>query len=310
MMIPSPAVSVLATCLALAAVHLAMLPRKPVVLVRDREAPAPDCQWRFDRYVPSDWEAQWTAGVAELQRDVCAHTDSAKAAAWVERMDDAVLSHFHFTHSCSGERVVQPVEPLVGLTRHPYFCLRGDAFVVNKSYMVPAAALVSRSTGRFFYFDFGASLYDQGGGGSSQQWVVETYARVNWDGIWAWEGEQHGPADVWRRIPKRLHPVYHWYNTLAEETDPLVFINAVAAVSDYVVLKIDIDNSPVETAMMRRLLESPRTLALIDELYFEHHVDVQPMWPFWGRVPGTELADTYRLFSELRNRGVVAHSWV
>ena len=302
MMMPFAA-TFLAMCVVLAAMYLLVLPRRGLV-------PAQGCEWRFERYEPSAWEANWTAGVAGLQADVCARTDSAAAAAWVERLDDAVLSHFYFVNSCSGERLVQRVEPLAGLTRHPYFCLRGPEYVVDKAYLVPAAALVSASTGRFFYFDFGASVFDGGEGGSSQQWVVQRYAGVVWDGIWAWGAKEHTPADVWRRIPTRLHPVYHWYNILALYSDPVVFINAVADVSDYVVLKIDIDNSAVETAMVRRLLQSPDTLARVDELYFEHHVDVEPMWPYWGRVPGTELADTYRLFAELRHRGVVAHSWV
>jgi len=312
---PSPLLHALAAvaylavaCIVLYASHLPLKQTHTLYL----PALLDNCTWIFHEYLPSPWEMEWTSGVASLQADVCGHTDPEKSRAWIEDRDDAVLSHFRFTNSCTSDHIMMvPIEPLVGLTRHPYFCLRGEAYLVDKSYMLPAQALAKAPTARHLLFDVGASLYDEGSGGASQRWIVEQYPG-EWDGIWAWEATPLAPADVWHRIPAHLRPVYHWYNipVNADGNDPLRFIRAVATRADFVVLKIDIDNSPLENAIMAKLLASDDTLALVDELYFEHHVDVAPMWPYWGRIPGTSLADTYALFGELRRRGVVAHSWV
>lgn len=119
--------------------------------------------------------------------------------------------------------------------------------------------------------------------------------------------------DVWQRVPGRLKPIYHWYNvpvTTEPGDNPLDFIVQMTTVDDYVVVKLDIDNSSLETRLMHIMLGSRDVMSRVDELYFEHHIDVGPMRKYWGAVPGTSLADTYRLFAELRLRGVAAHSWV
>ena len=272
--------------------------------------PVNNCTWLFDKYIPSAWETEWTTQVSSLQSDVCGNTHAEKSKAWIEQHADDVLSHFRFTDSCVSKRsMLIAIEPLVGLTRHPYYCLHGEAYLVNKNYMFPATGLANAS--RHLFFDVGASLYDEGAGGASQKWLIEQYPNT-WDGIWGWEAAPLNPVDVWRRIPASLWPVYHWYNVPVDGdgNNPLRFIRAMATRADFVVLKIDIDNSLLENAIMRELLGSTETMELVDELYFEHHVDVAPMWPYWGRIPGTSLADTYKLFGELRRRGVVAHSWV
>jgi hypothetical protein len=111
-----------------------------------------------------------------------------------------------------------------------------------------------------------------------------------------------------------LKPVYHWYNTpvnpaFNHSDNALEYIAKVAKPEDWVVLKIDIDNSPVEMELLERILHDTQISSLIDELYFEHHVNVGPMLPYWGRNP-LKLSDTYLLFHRLRNLGVFAHSWV
>ena len=170
---------------------------------------------------------------------------------------------------------------------------------------------------RSFYFDMGASLFNSGGGGPSQSWLCETYALrgVQWTGIFAWEAEHLDPVRVWSEIPGPLHPIYHWYNVPVnpEPEHPdnaLRHLRAVARPEDFVVVKLDIDNTIVESALMAQILSDPALMGLIDELYFEHHVDTPPMYPYWGALPGSTLADTYAIFTTLRKRGVLAHSWV
>lgn len=92
-------------------------------------------------------------------------------------------------------------------------------------------------------------------------------------------------------------------------------------------VKLDIDNNPVETALVRQLLDDPEALARVDEFFWEHHVWGSPLQKTrvdlfgtknigWGQHMPTRgardstLRDSYRIFTELRERGVRAHAWV
>ena len=76
-------------------------------------------------------------------------------------------------------------------------------------------------------------------------------------------------------------------------------------------LKLDIDTTPVEEALVGQILASDELLGLVDEFYFEHHVNTRPMHPSWRTQSAPQtLADTYRIFAALRAKGVVAHAWV
>jgi hypothetical protein len=55
-----------------------------------------------------------------------------------------------------------------------------------------------------------------------------------------------------------------------------------------VLFKLDIDNFGVEAEIVRQLLASPETMALIDEFIWEHHVDFQPMIKHWCLLSGRE----------------------
>ena len=51
-------------------------------------------------------------------------------------------------------------------------------------------------------------------------------------------------------------------------------------------------------------------MALIDDFYWEHHVNFQPMVKYWatGRSART-MNDSIAMFAGLREAGVRAHSW-
>jgi hypothetical protein len=105
---------------------------------------------------------------------------------------------------------------------------------------------------------------------------------------------------------------------------------------DLVVVKLDIDNPPIETALLRDVLhgqinvtsracrEHARRCAadgngpgtrsvplyrLIDVLFHESHSNTPIMSRYWGHKMKVTLKDSYQLFAELRQRGVLAHSW-
>ena len=95
--------------------------------------------------------------------------------------------------------------------------------------------------------------------------------------------------------------------------NPWRTLRAVATARDFVVIKIDIDNSTVEEPLASQLLADPTLAGLVDELYFEHHVLHTPMWRYGWRsntVTNHTLVHSYALFGKLRELGIRAHSWV
>jgi hypothetical protein len=132
-------------------------------------------------------------------------------------------------------------------------------------------AVSSAYTPKSFYFD---STYSAGGVGTSQSWFVDTFAArgIHWDGIYGWEARAYPPSNVWSQIPPKLKPIYHWYNVPVnpEPNHPdnaLEYIKRVARPEDFVLLKIDIDNTPVEEALVNQLLASDELLGLVDEFF-------------------------------------------
>ena len=129
------------------------------------------CSWSFAGYMPSLWEREWSAHVDEWQDSVCARMDVPREEAWaaMETANDMVFSRMEYVNTCTGERLVESLEPLVGLLRHPYFCTKGEAFLTDKSYMVIPRTVAHRIGLRHaaLFFDAGASLYDDGVGGVS-----------------------------------------------------------------------------------------------------------------------------------------------
>ena len=62
---------------------------------------------------------------------------------------------------------------------------------------------------------------------------------------------------------------------VGDPANPLEMIRQVAKPEDYVLLKIDIDNTPVEMEFVHRILRDANVSSLIDEMFFEHHVNFQ-----------------------------------
>ena len=163
-------------------------------------------------------------------------------------------------------------------------------------------------------------MYDIGLGGNSQKWMVDHYELLGFRfrRIVGWEAEPLDPAEMWSRVPtvaKKARITYFNIPATANRYDgdnPLTHLRALATPQDYVVLKIDVDVPPLELPLVLAISKSTELQALIDEFYWEHHVIKSPMafiaWPWVDR--STTLADSFRLFSHLRHKGIRAHSWV
>ena len=74
----------------------------------------------------------------------------------------------------------------------------------------------------------------------------------------------------------------------------------------------DINNSGVESKILNAFLDDPVAFALVDEFYYEHHVNFGLMTRYWGASfdPKDSLSGSYKLFLKLRQKGWRAHAWV
>jgi hypothetical protein len=244
---------------------------------------------------------------------------------------ERALSFHAVLDACTGEtRSLIPIEPLVGFLRHPEAHCHLVRFpraspwprLSSKAYLLPAWHTEVWPHGRAsaFLFDLGASLYNKGSGGASTKWFVDEYrARgIPFDRIYAWEATPHTDADIYGAMPDAIVDRIAYYNVpvdaaVGSKHNPWRTLRAVATPSDFVLVKIDIDNSTVEEALIAELLEDRALAGLVDELYFEHHVLHTPMWGYgWRFLTKTNhtLADSYDLFGRLREMGIRAHSWV
>jgi hypothetical protein len=178
------------------------------------------------------------------------------------------------------------------------------------------------STVRTYFFDAGASLWDSGDGGPSQSWFYNVYKNncLNFTDMFAWEKTPQDPYVVFDKIPGHLKPGYRWFNIplSTKEGDwdnPLQHILNRAHREDVVILKVDFDSPLVEDALIQTILNNQTVSDLIDELYFEHHVNQEVMRDIWTMALPLESlrgyhTDSLNLFTALRRKGIRAHSWV
>ncbi len=304
-----------------------------------------EAEWRstFARRVRHDDPRNWTRGCALMA------SETAAIKAWLDfarlrrppyRMGNSppepaeeateVLSSHAIVDACTGRTTsFEPIEPLVGFLRHPEaHCPQFPGSknwvtkVISKDYLIPAwhAEAWPRGRTRALFFDLGASLYHTGNGGASMSWFVNAYRvrGIQFDRLFAWEAKQHTDATIYATMPAPIVDRVSYYNLPANATpgakhNPWRTLRAVATPADFVVVKIDIDNTPVEEALLEQLLADRALSGLVDELYFEHHVLNTPMWHYgWkaGTVTTHTLVHSYELFSKLRELGIRAHSWV
>jgi hypothetical protein len=289
----------------------------------------PDCQWEFASYTPSQYETYWVNNIQSLQDNVCTESNKQKHEidVWLQYIHDVntgqnkllpdpeVFSFFTFeSQKCGSLKLF--IEPLAGLTRSPLYCM-DNSQVVSKEYLLISDS--HKNASRAFLFDMGASLFNSGSGGPSQAWFEEQYGvkkGVRWDGIYAWEAQPLDASVVWQDIPDHLKPIYHWHNVpvtagaLEEPDNPLRVIMEITKPEDFVLVKLDIDNSEIENKLVQHILANEVLSSLIDEFFFEHHVNTQPMHMYWGNSMKETLSDTYDIFTRLRKKGVMAHPWV
>eukprot|EP00887_Chlorella_sp_A99_P003206 scaffold9.g3206.t1 len=283
----------------------------------------------FEGYFPSSWEWQWIRWDALLQSDptsVCGAMagESELAAAWV-----AATAAWQRGEAGPGRLAAAGQQVLsfaVLRDRHPNAipaCAIGPVVhVQSRDYLLPGGLgpreLAHLYPGRRLLFDIGAARY-----GSSLAWYSKL--GMDFDEIYAFESNAtllygEGQANYWDDVPGWLLSRLHLYtasvdNATTSPANPLNMIREgpprrLAREGDYVVVKLDIDDSPLELSLIRQVEEDPvLARSLISELYFEAHYDHRDMWDNFGRVPDMSHVDVLRLFSKLRARGLRLHYW-
>lgn len=145
------------------------------------------------------------------------------------------------------------------------------------------------------------------------RWFYEYFRSksLSFDRIIAFEASQYAPKSYWNQIPDDVMGKLTFINTGVETSgklNPWNILKTIAKPEDYVIIKLDIDTSPLEMALCNQIVNDRSISSLIDEMFFEMHVTVKEMAPYWGNPPG-ELKDTYNLFRKMRELGIRMHSW-
>lgn len=181
---------------------------------------------------------------------------------------------------------------------------------------------------RALLFDIGSTRWEPvlnsetGFGGA--RWFVDAYAKldIEFDSVFAWEARPVSAREYFGSMPLALAGKWHFYNfpvmgprhvgggALPGPEDPLELLRAVARPGDFVVFKIDIDTEALEESIVAQLLLDEGLGALVDDLYFEHHVRNEVMDPRgWGGGQVRDVQDSIEFFQALRRHGIRAHSW-
>jgi hypothetical protein len=169
--------------------------------------------------------------------------------------------------------------------------------------------------------DMGASTYGAWQGREyavGARWFVDRYqkSQMSFDWIVSYEYQKMDPGEIYASVPPDVLPHYIYYNQGVEKApegkwNPWRILRGMGVTrSDYVVAKLDIDTPDIENDLANQVLTDPRITVLVDEFFYEHHVNTKAMNRAWETQNSPILLrDTYRTFAALRAKGIRMHSW-
>ncbi|GFR51472.1 hypothetical protein Agub_g13881 [Astrephomene gubernaculifera] len=250
---------------------------------------------------------------------------------------DAVLSYFTTKVKCGTHEVVRKehIESLVGALRHPFSIKCPDKFT---SRLPPASSIFDLSYALLaggadqrrpmghnkYYLDAGAGIGYKAN--ANQHWTIENYAArgIQLDRALYWEAAPATGDIALADVPPHLFPAFAYYNMrvprdMSDHRNILNVVTRLAKPWDFVSVKLDIDAPEVEDEWLRAILgdgptgrQRSKYAELIDELFWEHHFDFKPLRDCcWKNTIDrkSQLADSMRLFQQLRQLGIRAHYW-
>ena len=208
---------------------------------------------------------------------------------------------------------------------------KGHIFLDPVFYGLVSAALQAGKPlpPRALLFDLGSTRWEPASVGlSGAAWILDEYAKmgITFDAVFAWEATPVSSREYFGAMPLELASRWHFYNFpvigprhegpaaskpgAPGPDDPLALLRSVARPGDFVVFKIDIDAQQLEEDIIVELVLDEGLGALVDDLYFEHHVRNPVMSPRgWGGGQVRDVKDSIGLFQALRRAGIRAHSW-
>ena len=238
---------------------------------------------------------------------------------------------------------IQLIEPLIGLVRDPLtMCprlssipsdlyLEGEFSIQSKRFLLlaPSSPFQIKPTfpspipsippwlyspgSQKILIDIGSSYFKSRNGNTAEigtKWFYDYFHEksLRFDRIIAYEYQSLDTRRVWEELPADVFPIYTIINIGVEENkgrfNPWTLIQTLAKPSDYVVLKLDIDKPPLESALIKQLFDEGNSARdLIDELFFEKHISTNP------QSNEDKLKDTYELFTKFRQAGIRMHGW-
>ena len=216
------------------------------------------------------------------------------------------------------------LEPLYPPFRHYPFCTDPNTNLLNLDYLVHDFGSLCRRLrphSRLVLFDIGASLSfhrPDGDQKSPALYLDHLYRSMGFpfDHIYGFEVTPQDPVDVYERyLPREWLSAYHWINVgVSADPDsnmnPWNWILDSFTADDIVIVKLDIDTAAVEIPLVLQLLEHPSLHERIAHLYFEHHVALEDIAPWWKRSAVGTVMESMHLFASLRRKGIAAHFWV
>jgi len=246
---------------------------------------------------------------------------------------ESVLSQFEYSIKCrSGNRsAVRVVEPLYSTLRSPLTisCSEGlgsvskqavmnvDYFITTDKY-VPGVQYARNK----IFIDLGAALWSGGDGphgGLSQQWLISHYiARgIHFNRWILWEAKPKVGDEIFAGVPHSLYASFQYMNVACtadpeDPANPLNVLRKIANEHDFVVFKLDIDDSELERQFISQILANPSYHKVIDELFWEpHYYEPYLIKCCWKGRANTSfsLSEVYETFTNLRRLGIWAHGW-
>ena len=280
--------------------------------------------------------------IINLQKTIFNHTSTPSHS---DELLSKMYYEYRCSHSSQSSLLVsQSIEPLIGLLRDPlsicpysslsssliirgmiglqskrFFLLGPSAPFHNFHPSTPAIApWLYQKSGQKILIDVGSAYFNGIENGKSSvanslRWFYDYFRSLSlrFDRIIAFESIRFSPEAYWSQIPDDMIGSLSFINVGVEKTgklSPWNILTSIAKEDDYVVVKLDIDQPALENEFMRQVLQNKSISSLIDEMFFEMHVRVEEMIPFWGVQPG-HLKDAYVLFTKLRQIGIRMHSW-
>jgi len=300
----------------------------------------------FLSYTPSKFEVEWSNHIHEYKDRECAVLATSPYREWVQQWLDVslpstllrdsqgwkapqnltpdVFSVFRYKMPSGGVQEVW-VEPLGGILRDPRepcklhsngFWTPHNPDIQSKDFLLFDSSLAKLSRSRVLLFDLGSSKYEFFMPGLS--WFYPKYKSEGFqvNDVFAWEITPRTGLEYFDGMPTELAAATHFYNFGVDANvnsiqNPLQVLKLTARKEDYVIFKLDIDNIPIEEAIVESLLADPVALELIDDFFWEHHVNQIDMNPRWGITQGLPktIKDSIVYFRKLREKGIRSHSW-